>query len=110
MYAMGFSFDGRTLAAVAVAVLATYLLTRWLQGDKVIYTSLVGPRKDELPSEDDGLEDADVEQMQAWSITARLAHIQPADMAVMPEAVAALIAEAKSLHPKVAEGALHGSY
>ena len=106
MTVIGLSFDVRTLLTIGAALALAYGMTRLLFVDKAAYASLVGPRKDE--AEEDELDDAEVDNMHAWSITARLAHIAPEELEQIPDQVAALIAEAKSLHPKVAEGVLRG--
>ena len=51
------------------------------------------------------LDDDEVAQMQAWSISARLAAVPAGYMASVPDDLACLIKEAKRLHPVMAEGA-----
>jgi hypothetical protein len=54
---------------------------------------------------DETLEDADVDQLHAWSISARLAAVPDLDLSGLPESVSALVLEARALHPVMADGA-----
>jgi len=47
----------------------------------------------------------DLDQYEAWSISCQLAAVPPETVELVPADVAALIGQAKSLHPKMAEGA-----
>lgn len=51
------------------------------------------------------MEDIDVDHLQAWSISARLAAVPGDYLNQVPPEVAKLILEAKGLHPQMAAGA-----
>lgn len=53
----------------------------------------------------DGPTDDDINQMHSWSISSHLAALPPNYLEQVPPEVAALISEAKGLHPEMARGA-----
>lgn len=55
---------------------------------------------------DDEIQLDDLDHMQSWSLSSRLAATSPSTLPLLPEHLAGLIAQAKELHPRMAEGAL----
>ncbi len=100
----GLSFDARPLIGLIAALVVITCVSVWVRNTRTSYAGLVAGRKEDGGSEEI-IEDDDIDQMHAWSITARLAHLPDEQLGGLPEGIASLIREAKDLHPKVAEGA-----
>lgn len=65
-----------------------------------VISSLSGSRQEEPDFSGEN-----VDQLHAWSISARLAAVSPRVCELVPQEIADLINEARSLHPEMAEGA-----
>jgi hypothetical protein len=77
-------------------------LKRWNAGDRS-FAVPTGPGLEALP--DTQLGELDIDQLWAWSISCRLAAVPPGYLKQVPPPVAALIRQAKTLHPVMASGA-----